>query len=112
MWDPETNKVSRTSSVVWAKHSLVEAPSAIAPPATPDTGFQITIPPSNIESSPPQLPAPMQHELLQPYLGGAGVSKRDHIPELSQGHSFDGFEEQLGDDKESVSSKAPASAPT
>jgi hypothetical protein len=82
MWDPETNKVSRTSSVVWAKHSLVEALSAIAPPATPDTGFQITIPPSNIESSPPQLPAPMQHEPLQPYLGGAGVSKGDHIPEL------------------------------
>jgi hypothetical protein len=112
MWDPETNKVSRTSSVVWAKHSLVEAPSAIAPPATPDTGFQITIPPSNIESSPPQLPAPMQHELLLPYLGGAGVSKGDHTPELGQGHSFDGFEEQLGDDKESVSSEAPASAPT
>jgi hypothetical protein len=39
MWDPETNKVSRTSSVAWAKHSLVEAPSAKAPPATPDTAF-------------------------------------------------------------------------
>jgi hypothetical protein len=83
MWDPKTNKVSRTSSVVWAKHSLVKAPSAIAPPATPNTSFQITIPPSNIESSPPQLPALMQHELLQPYLAGAGVSKGDYILELS-----------------------------
>jgi hypothetical protein len=54
----------------------------------------------------------MQHKLLQLYLGGAGVSKGDYILELSQGHSFDGFEEQPGDDKESVSSKAPASAPT
>jgi hypothetical protein len=35
MWDPETNKVSRTSSVAWAKHGLIEAPSVIAPPATP-----------------------------------------------------------------------------
>jgi hypothetical protein len=58
--------------------------------------------------------APMQHELLQPYLGGAGVTatKEDNIPELGQGHSFDGFEEQPGDDEESVSSEAPASAPT
>jgi hypothetical protein len=47
-------------------------------------------------------------------LGGAGVTatKEDNIPELGQGHSFDGFEEQLGDDEESVSSEAPASAPT
>jgi hypothetical protein len=113
MWDPETNKVSRTSSVAWAKHSLIEAPSAKAPPATPDTAFQITIPPSTIEPSAPQLPAPMQHELLQQYLGGAGVpaSKEDHIPELGQGHSFDGFEEQLEEDEDSVSSEVPASAP-
>jgi hypothetical protein len=115
MWDPETNKVSCTSSVAWAKNSLVEALSTIAPPATPDTAFQIIIPPSTIKLSPPQKPkpAPMQHELLQPYLGGAGVSasKEDHIPELGQGHNFDGFEEQLEDD-ESVSSEAPASAPT
>jgi hypothetical protein len=113
MWDPKTNKVSRTSSVAWAKHSLVEALSAKAPPATSDTAFQITIPLSTIESSPPRLPeqAPMQHELLQPYLGGAGVSKEDHIPELGQGHSFDGFEEQLGDDEESVSSEVSTSAP-
>ena len=56
----------------------------------------------------------MQHELLQPYSGGAGViaSKEDYILELGQGHSFDGFEEQLKDDEESVSSVAPASAPT
>jgi hypothetical protein len=53
----------------------------------------------------------MQHK-LQPYLEGAGVSKGDHIPELGQGHSFDGFEEQPRDDEESVSSEAPASAPT
>jgi hypothetical protein len=72
MWDPETNKVSRTSSVAWAKHGLIEAPSAKAPPTTSDTAFQITIPISTIESSPPRLPeqASMQHELLQPYLGG------------------------------------------
>jgi hypothetical protein len=46
-------------------------------------------------------------------LGGAGVTatKEDNIPELGQGHSFDGFEEQLGDDEESVSSEAPAEAP-
>jgi FKBP-type peptidyl-prolyl cis-trans isomerase (trigger factor) len=54
----------------------------------------------------------MQQELLQPYLGGAGVSKEDYILELGQGHSFDGFEEQLRDDEESVSSEVPASAPT
>jgi hypothetical protein len=53
----------------------------------------------------------MQHELLQPYLGGAGVSEEDHIPELGQGHSFNGFEEQPGDDEELVSSEVPASAP-
>jgi hypothetical protein len=75
MWDPETNKDSRTSSVAWAKHSLVEALSAIAPLSTPNTAFQITIPPSTIEPSPPQIPEqdPMQHELLQPYLGVQGL---------------------------------------
>jgi hypothetical protein len=58
--------------------------------------------------------APKQHELPQPYLGGARVhaSNEEHIPELGQGHSFDGFEEQLEDDENSVLSEAPAEAPT
>jgi hypothetical protein len=116
MWDPETNKVSRTSSVAWAKHGLIEAPSARTISAPPDTAFQITIPLSTIDSPPLQLPkhAPMQRELLQPYLGGARVraSNEDYIPELGQGHSFNGFEEQSKDNKESISSKPHASAPT
>jgi hypothetical protein len=57
MWDPKTNKVSRTSSVAWAKHSLIKAPSAKAPPATSDTAFQITIPPYRL-SNPPLLSYP------------------------------------------------------
>ena len=47
-------------------------------------------------------------------MGGAGVSasKEDYILELGQGHSFNGFKEQLKDNKELVSSEVPALAPT
>jgi hypothetical protein len=106
MWDSETGKVHRTSSVTWAKHELVKLPQALSNKLP--QALHNDIPPSQRHSIPLFKPA-LQLPPTPPYTpadrddqdSGGGTAQQTggeeviddetELPELGSGFDFDGL---------------------
>jgi hypothetical protein len=97
MWNPDTKKVTRMSSVKWIAAPLCEITDLNNNLMPVLTGLQITIPSPSL-SPELTLPSPKLSSLV-PQAGGEDEALIMHkldvlqLPEAGQGHDFDGLVE-------------------
>jgi hypothetical protein len=99
MWDSETGKVHRTSSVTWAKHELVKLPQALSNEIPHPQRHSIPLfePALQLPPTPPYTPTDRDDQesgggASQQPGGEEGIEDETQLPELGTGFEFDGLD--------------------